>query len=101
MNLVWFRSDLRLHDQPALHAASQHAQQDGSGVLALFIFSPQQWQQHDRSSVQVDFLLRSLASLQHALTALNIPLKLLNIPLYDDIPVALVEFCQQHQISQV
>jgi len=101
MNLVWFRNDLRLHDQPALHAACQHAQQDGSGVLALFIFSPQQWQQHDRSAAQVDFLLRSLASLQHDLAALNIPLKLLNIPLYDDIPAALVEFCQQHQIRQV
>ena len=93
MNLVWFRNDLRLHDQPALHAACQHTQQHGSGVLALFILSPQQWQQHDRSAAQVDFLLRSLASLQHDLAAINIPLKLLNIPLYDDIPTALVEFC--------
>ena len=101
MNLVWFRNDLRLHDQPALHAACQQAQQHGVPVLALYIFSPQQWQQQHRSARQVDLLLRGLVSLQQELAGLNIPLKLLNVPLYANIPAALIAFCQQYQIRQV
>ena len=97
MNLVWFRNDLRLHDQPALHAACQ----TGDAVLALYILSPLQWQQQQRSARQVDLLLRSLVCLQQDLAALNIPLKILNIPLYADIAAALIEFCQQQQIRQV
>ncbi len=97
MNLVWFRNDLRVHDQPALHAACQ----SGDAVLALYIFSPLQWQQQHRSACQVDVLLRSLASLQQDLAILNIPLKLLQVPLFADIPTALTAFCQQHQIGQV
>ncbi|MEC7120011.1 MAG: deoxyribodipyrimidine photo-lyase, partial [Pseudomonadota bacterium] len=97
MNLVWFRNDLRLHDQPALHAARQQ----GEAVLALYILSPLQWQQQHRSARQVDLLLRSLVSLQQDLATLNIPLKLLNVPLYADIPAALTDFCQQYQIKQV
>ena len=97
MNLVWFRNDLRLHDQPALHAACHN----GQAVLALFIISPQQWQQQYRSARQVDLLRRSLICLKQDLARLNIPLKILNIPLYADIPIALTGFCQQYQISQV
>lgn len=34
--IVWFRSDLRLQDHPALH----HAIEEGYSVLPIFIFSP-------------------------------------------------------------
>ena len=37
----WFRSDLRLQDNRALHAASQKAQENGKGLIALYIMSPQ------------------------------------------------------------
>jgi hypothetical protein len=42
-HLVWFRADLRIHDNLALAAACRdpHAR-----VLALFIATPGQWHQH-------------------------------------------------------
>ena len=42
-HLVWFRADLRLRQhRPAAACRSEHAR-----VLALFIATPGQWQQHD------------------------------------------------------
>jgi hypothetical protein len=41
--IVWFRHDLRLADNPALHAAFQR----GSAVIPLFIYAPEEetpWQ---------------------------------------------------------
>ena len=42
-HLVWFRADLRIHDNLALAAACRdpHAE-----VLGLFIATPGQWRQH-------------------------------------------------------
>ena len=37
----WFRSDLRLEDNRALHAASQKAKQNGKSLIALYVVSPQ------------------------------------------------------------
>jgi hypothetical protein len=37
----WFRSDLRLDDNRALHAASQKAKQNGKSLIALYVLSPQ------------------------------------------------------------
>ena len=51
--LVWFRNDLRLADNPALTAACQ---QDAP-VRALFLITPGQWRQHDWSPAKVQLLL--------------------------------------------
>ena len=37
----WFRSDLRLEDNRALHASSEKAKENGNGLIALYIVSPQ------------------------------------------------------------
>jgi DNA photolyase len=37
----WFRSDLRLEDNRALHAASQKAKENGKSLIALYVVSPQ------------------------------------------------------------
>lgn len=37
----WFRSDLRLEDNRALHAASQKAKANGKNLIALYVVSPQ------------------------------------------------------------
>jgi deoxyribodipyrimidine photo-lyase len=37
----WFRSDLRLKDNRALSLASQKAQENKKGLVALYIVSPQ------------------------------------------------------------
>jgi hypothetical protein len=43
--LVWFRSDLRVRDNPALHAACS-AQ---GPVTACFLIAHRQWREHDWS----------------------------------------------------
>ena len=40
--VFWFRHDLRLHDQLALHEAMQHAQQRGGWLLPVFVHDPAQ-----------------------------------------------------------
>lgn len=96
MNLYWFRTDLRLTDNTALH----HATQDGL-TIALFIISPQQWQLHDDAPCKVDFWLRQLCVLQKDLETLNIPLIIRYCDLWQDVPKLILELCQQYMIEKV
>ena len=50
--LVWFRSDLRLQDNPALRNAFEQAK----NVHAVFIFSNNQLKKHNEANVKLDFL---------------------------------------------
>lgn len=94
--LCWFRTDLRVHDNPALFEATE------SGLtIGLFIVSAAQWQIHNDSPVKVDLWLRALRELEQALARLNIPLKILTVPLWSDVPQALLAFAQAHDIDEV
>ena len=45
--VLWFRRDLRLHDNPALLAAVEAAREEGTGdptVVPLFVVDPQLWE---------------------------------------------------------
>ncbi len=57
--LIWFRNDLRIQDNTALHAALQ-----AGPSLAVFIINPGQWLAHDNAACKVDFVLRNLSELQ-------------------------------------
>lgn len=85
--LVWFRSDLRTSDNTALAAAARAATR---GVVGVFTITPAQWLQHDWAPVKVDLILRTLRDLSDALSCLNIPLKILHLPRFADVPGALL-----------
>ncbi|PHF63311.1 deoxyribodipyrimidine photo-lyase, partial [Priestia aryabhattai] len=68
---VWFRADLRLHDNIALAAACRS--QDAR-VLALFIATPEQWREHDMAPRQAAYLRAHLNALQQGLAEKGIPL---------------------------
>ncbi len=70
-HIVWLRTDLRVHDNPALYAACS---KPDARVLALYIATPGQWRAHDMSPRQADFLFRNLIALQQALAERGIPL---------------------------
>ncbi|MFN1129556.1 deoxyribodipyrimidine photo-lyase [Lelliottia nimipressuralis] len=70
-HLVWFRADLRLHDNIALAAACRS--QDAR-VLALFIATPEQWREHGMSPRQAAYLRAHLNALQQGLAEKGIPL---------------------------
>ncbi|HCP78935.1 MAG TPA: hypothetical protein DIU11_14780, partial [Pusillimonas sp.] len=44
MSACWFRTDLRVADQPALAAAMQ-----AGPTVAFYIASPSQWRAHDEA----------------------------------------------------
>ena len=71
--LVWFRSDLRLEDNPAL----KNAFIESDEIHAVFIYSKVQLKRHNESNIKIDFLIRNLNSLEQSLASLNIPLILL------------------------
>jgi deoxyribodipyrimidine photo-lyase len=92
--LVWFRADLRVHDNPALYYASRAADR---GVIAVFNLCPKQWREHDWGSMKVNFVLRNLAALAEALSELNIPLRTIGTATFADAPAALLRFAERHQ----
>ena len=70
-HLVWFRADLRLHDNLALAAACRDV---NAQVLALFIATPQQWAAHTMAPRQAAYIAAQLNALRQALAEKNIPL---------------------------
>lgn len=76
-SIVWFRNDLRVNDNTALHAATRPGQSTG-GCVALFVIAPSLWERHDYAPVRVDFILRNLAILSRSLDYLNIPLRIIH-----------------------
>lgn len=66
MNIVWFKRDLRIYDNKALHAASQLP-----NVLLLYILEPELWQQPDLSHRQYMFLQECLIDLKTSLEKLG------------------------------
>ncbi|ERS98559.1 hypothetical protein HMPREF1624_05344 [Sporothrix schenckii ATCC 58251] len=70
----WFKSDLRLHDNRALHAAATLARDNKAPLICLYVVSPQDWEAHSTAPVRVDLVLRTLAVLKRDLAQRNMPL---------------------------
>jgi deoxyribodipyrimidine photo-lyase len=96
MQLIWLRSDLRVHDNTALSAAMEQGP-----TLAVYMISPAQWQSHDDAPCKVDFWLRNLSALKTGLSALNVPLLIVHASTWDKAPKALLDLCKEHGIEQV
>jgi deoxyribodipyrimidine photo-lyase len=69
--LVWFRRDLRVHDQPALSAALA----DCDEVLPLFVFDDPLLQSRTFGSACVTFMLDCLQDLSRSLGEIGLPLQ--------------------------
>ncbi|MBE3760700.1 deoxyribodipyrimidine photo-lyase [Vibrio parahaemolyticus] len=80
MILVWFRRDLRTLDHTALKAARD----TGQPVVACFVATPEQWQEHHMAPMQADLIARRLEHVHQELTELNIPLLYKEVPRFDD-----------------
>lgn len=75
-SLVWFRQDLRLHDQPALQAAIAK----GGAVIPLFIWAPEEAGHWAPGGASQWWLHHSLESLQADLNKLGLTLLLRKQP---------------------
>jgi len=94
--LMWFRNDLRVTDNTALHAASQAGE-----VRAIFIATPTQWRQHDMAPIQQRFIEQNLKALHDALAERGIALDVLKVQDFAAVPAAIKKYCRQYDIGEV
>ena len=95
--IVWFRSDLRVDDNPALNVALRNCDE----VIAIYIFSQSQWEIHNESNIKQEFLFNNLIQLKEALANLNIPLIAINTDSYKTLPQDLSSFAAEQKIKHV
>lgn len=95
--LIWFRSDLRLQDNTALQAATD----SGAPVIACFVATPEQWREHDMAPIKARFIGENLKVLQQLLADKGIPLKMLIVASFKQLPEALLSLCQACNVTHV
>ncbi|HQR42305.1 MAG TPA: deoxyribodipyrimidine photo-lyase, partial [Gemmatales bacterium] len=74
--LVWFRTDLRLADNPALH----HAHSLGQPIIPVYIWEPSEEGDWPLGGASKWWLHHSLAALEQSLTKLGSRLTILRGP---------------------
>ena len=95
--LVWFRSDLRLQDNPALRNAFEQSK----NVHAIFIFSNNQLKKHNEANVKIDFLKSNLFLLEEKLNKLNVPLTIIDSGGFDNDTSLIEQFIEKKNIKKV
>ena len=104
--LMWFRRDLRIHDNTALAALCERAQTASDSdkktrISAVYFCTPKQWQEHDNSLAQVDHIVRTLPILAQELQSLNITLSVYVCDTFADSIQAIDELCTNQNIGCV
>lgn len=99
LNVVWLRNDLRYFDNAALSSAVEDAARTGAAVLALFIATPQTWQQHDMAPIKQDLIRRRVMQLQHEMMLLNIPLLAVEGSSYRQVTGVFTSLSRQFQLK--
>ncbi|KJX94085.1 deoxyribodipyrimidine photo-lyase like protein [Zymoseptoria brevis] len=99
--LHWFKRDLRVDDNRALHAASQKAVELGIPLLTMCIVSPQDYEAHSTAPVRVDLELRTLGVLKAELAELNIPLFTTTVERRRDVVVFILSKCEEWGVRHI
>jgi deoxyribodipyrimidine photo-lyase len=85
-------------DNTALHAACSGTD---SGVVGLYLITPEEWRAHDLSANQVDLRLRCVRELSASLARLNIPLLVVRVPTSADVARTVVRVAKEHACDRV
>ena len=96
--LIWLRNDLRMQDNPALHAAARRGEE---GCIAIFVLTPAQWNRHGWGSPKVYFMLDCLRALKLELEEAGIPLIIHSVPHFSDISGTLQYTAERHGCSEI
>jgi deoxyribodipyrimidine photo-lyase len=97
-NLVWFRNDLRINDNPALSSAIGDSSES---VIGLFLICPKTWLKHNWGSPRVQFLMKNVNEHSRQLTLLNIPLLIREIDKFESVPDLIARLVSEHNCSHV
>ena len=95
--LVWFRSDLRTGDNPALRSAFEECDE----IIAIYLYSPVQATLHNESNIKNDFLIKNLKSLGSKLKLLNVSLVIKNSEGFNQDPSIINSFANENNIHKV
>ncbi|MDN0087863.1 deoxyribodipyrimidine photo-lyase [Yersinia nurmii] len=98
IHLVWFRHDLRVTDNLALHAACEDPQ---AQVQAVFIATPGQWASHDMAPRQAAFIHQNLQLLRQQLALRGIPLHYHQCHDFNASVDWLADFCIEQHIDKL
>jgi deoxyribodipyrimidine photo-lyase len=96
-SIIWFRNDLRLDDNPSLREACKNS----SELHAIFLYSHDQLEKHNEANVKIDFLIKSLQSLNVSLQKLNIPLTIVNSEGFEQDPDIILNLAKERNIEKV
>ena len=97
INLMWFRNDLRLDDNPALQACCEESDE----VHAVYIYSEKQLNVHNEANIKVDFLIKNIFSLEKKLALLNIPLTIVRSDGFTNDPQVITDLAKTRNINNV
>lgn len=95
-NLVWFRSDLRVYDNPALTNAMVNGP-----TVAVYCLADKQWDIHGLSQIKRRLIIDHLIELEEQLAKLNVPLIVLNSEVFANIPQQLIDLCIDLSIRKI
>jgi len=98
MNLVWFRNDLRVDDNPALYQAMED---NAVGTVAVYLLCQQQWDIHGVGVNRRAMIIQALKNLRSQLDRLNVPLLILDAKSFAKVPKLLASLCTSLQVSQL
>lgn len=93
--MVWFREDLRVHDNTALSQAANAA----DSIIAVFLIDLDFWLSHDMAACRIEFILRGLKVLQSQLEAINIPLIIHQVSKPDTAAKILFDLMDKHKVN--
>jgi len=96
-NIIWFRSDLRTRDNPALMAAVSMTKLNK--LRAVFYVTEQQWLSHGWGTNKIGFVLQHVMQLQHDLAKLNINLDIEYVSDFNACTQALLHYALKHNAS--
>ena len=97
----WFKMDLRLSDNHALHLAAEKARTSNVPLICVYLISPQDYQAHLRAPVRIDFMLRTLEVMKEDLAKLDIPLHVETVAERKKVPLRLMELADAWGASHI
>jgi len=93
---MWFRTDLRIEDNPALAAAMQQG-----SVIAFFFVTRESWDEHAVSPARLSLLIRQVHSLATRLQELGVPLIIRDCAHFSEIPGTIGKLCKKYAVTQL
>ena len=97
LNLIWFRNDLRLADNPALN----YAMQEGKKTVALFIIHPSQHEHHGEGPAKLEFFKAHVLDLVERLKKRGVRSIVKTLPWFDDVAAYLTQLVETESFKSI